>query len=195
TLKNADIPAEFWTQLKTNPEADVSAKANKLEKSGGAATKAELQELIEKLKPLTQAAGDVGIGKAAFEKNCMVCHTLDGKGNQVGPVLTGFGAHPKEEILTAIVDPNKSVEANFRLWNCKTTDGLLISGRLESESQTSIEILDATAKKHVIERKDIKVLVSTNLSIMPEGMAEKLTPDELKGILEYISQSKVKPEK
>src|SRR6202008_337545 len=25
SLKNADIPAEFWTQLKSNPEAEVSA--------------------------------------------------------------------------------------------------------------------------------------------------------------------------
>ncbi|HLX60460.1 MAG TPA: PVC-type heme-binding CxxCH protein [Planctomycetota bacterium] len=192
-LKSTDIAAEFWTQLKNNPEPEVSAKAKKFEKAGGAASSAELKELVEKLKPLTLQTGDIEKGKAAFEKTCMVCHTLNGKGGQVGPLLTGFGAHPKEEILVAIVDPNQSVEANYRLWNCKTNDGLIVSGRLESESQTSVEILDTTGVKHIIERKDIKILSTNNQSIMPEGLGKQLSEDDLKGILEYISQSKVKP--
>lgn len=191
-LLNTDLPTEIWQQLKNNPETEVATKAKALEKSGGGTT-AEKAELIKTLMPLTKETGDANLGKATFEKTCMICHTLNGKGGKVGPELTGFGAHPKNEILVAIADPNASVEANFRLWLIKTNDGIVIQGRLESESATTVELLDTTANKHVVERKDIKIMKTDNQSIMPEGLTEKMTPDELKGLLEYISQSKVKP--
>ena len=61
-----------------------------------------------------------------------------------------------------------------------------ISGRLESETQTAVEILDTTAKKHVIQRKDIKSLTVSALSIMPTGF-ESIPPDDLKALLEYLT--------
>ena len=79
-----------------------------------------------------------------------------GQGGKVGPDLTGIVARDRADILTEILDPNRSVEANYRLWNVTTKDGETLSGRLEAETQTTVEILDTTAQKHVIQRKDIK---------------------------------------
>ena len=191
-LHSSDVPTEIWAQLKNNPEKEISSKARKLEKAGGGGSNPDLKALVKKLTPLTLEKGDAAIGKAFFEKTCMVCHAINGKGGLVGPNLTGFGAHPKAEILLAVADPNASVEANYRLWALKTTNGDLFQGRLESESQTSVELLDTAGVKHVVERKDIKILHTDNQSIMPEGLTDKMTPDEIKGLLEFISESKVK---
>jgi putative heme-binding domain-containing protein len=120
----------------------------------------------------------------------MVCHTLDGRGGKVGPELTGVGVRPKSEILMQILDPNRSVEGNFRQWMVKTKDDV-IAGRIYAESKTNIEIMDATGQIHHILRDDILVLKPTEKGIMPEGL-EAIPSTDLCDLLEYLSQSKVK---
>jgi hypothetical protein len=60
------------------------------------------------------------------------------------------------------------------------------SGRLDTETQTSVEILDITGQKHVIQRKDIESMQGSQLSIMPTGL-EALPPDDIKALLEYLA--------
>ena len=87
-----------------------------------------------------------------------------------------------------ILDPNRSVEANFRLWTVTTKDGDAFSGRLETETQTTVEILDTAAQKHVIQRKDIASMEGSSQSIMPAGF-DALPADDLKSLLEYLASS------
>ena len=129
-------------------------------------------------------------GQAAFEKTCAVCHTIEGKGGKVGPDLTGIGARPKQDLLAEIIDPNRSVEGTYRNWIVQTKDEV-VSGRLLSESRTSVEIIDSAAKTHVIDRQDIKRIKAQDLSVMPEGF-EQLPKDDIAGILEFLSTSKGK---
>ena len=89
--------------------------------------------------------------------------------------------------MLEILDPNRSVEANYRLWTVTTKDGNTYAGRLEAETQTTVEILDLVAQKHVIQRKEIESLQALPQSIMPIGF-EALPADDLKALLEYLSQ-------
>jgi putative heme-binding domain-containing protein len=97
-----------------------------------------------------------------------------------------MGVRPKAELLMEIIDPNRSVEANYRLWTVVKRDGDSISGRLDTETATSVEILDTSGQKHSIQRKDIARIDSSNQSIMPSGF-DQLPADDLAGILEYIA--------
>ena len=74
-----------------------------------------------------------------FTANCAVCHTFNREGGK-GPDLTGVGSRDRADILLEILDPNRSVEANYRSWNVTTKDGRRF-GRLEAETQTTVEIL------------------------------------------------------
>ena len=117
-----------------------------------------------------------------------VCHTINGEGGKVGPDLTGIGARDRADVLTEILDPNRSVEANYRMWTATTKGGETLSGRLEAETQTTVEILDITGQKHVVQRKEIASLEGSQLSIMPIGF-EATPPQDLKNLLEYLAQS------
>jgi len=117
-----------------------------------------------------------------------VCHTFNGQGGKVGPDLSGIGAKDKTEILLDVLDPNRSVEANYRLWNVTTKAGDTFSGRLETETQTSVEILDTTGQKHAIQRKEIESMEGSPNSIMPTGF-EALPPDDLKSLLAYLTET------
>jgi putative heme-binding domain-containing protein len=185
-----DLRAEHWQVLKASPEAAIASRAATLEQAKGREPSADKKKLLDALAPLAQPGGDVAVGQAAFEKNCAVCHTLEGKGGKVGPDLTGIGARPKADLLAEVIDPNRSVEGTYRQWIVQTKDEV-VTGRLLSESRTSIELIDSAAKTHVIDRQDIKRIKASELSVMPEGF-EQLPKEDIAGILEYLSTSKVK---
>jgi putative heme-binding domain-containing protein len=147
-----------------------------------------MEAVVKKLMPIADRKGDAIHGKEMFTKTCAICHTFNGEGAKIGPDLTGVGAKPKADILIDIIDPNRSVEANYRMWNVTMKDGDSYSGRLDSETATSVDILDTTGKKHTLQRKDIAEMKATALSIMPAGF-EQLPADDLASILEYISSS------
>ena len=164
-----DVLPQQWEMLASNPDAGISDRARKLQKSVGGAPSPDRAAIIKKLIHIADQQGDATRGKPVFEKNCMVCHTLEGKGGKVGPELTGIGARPRSDILLQILDPNRSVEGNYRQWIVKTkTD--VISGRIYSESKSAIEIMDSTGMLHNILREDIHVLKATDKGVMPEGL-------------------------
>jgi putative heme-binding domain-containing protein len=165
-INKGDIAPEHWTQLKQNPNRGVARRAERLaEETAGIS--ADREEIVKKLLPLAKEAGNAVRGKEVFTASCAVCHQFQGQGGKVGPDLTGIAARDRTDILTEILDPNRSVEANYRLWNVTTKEGEIFSGRLEAETQTTVEILDTTAQKHVVQRKDVASLEASNLSIMP----------------------------
>ena len=187
-LKRPDIAAEYWGQLKSNPNQKISARAQRLEGAKPAASSAEMDALTKKLLPIAAQKGDFKRGQEVFESVCINCHTFEGKGAKIGPELTGIGARSRADILVDIIDPNRSVEANFRQWSVTTKAGETLAGRLETETQTSIEILDLTGQKHVVQRKEITNLEASNLSIMPIGF-EALPESDLASLLEYLTSS------
>jgi len=186
-----DLLAEHWQTLTTNSDDALSQRAKKLQASAGRAPTADKQKILDSLAPLLTRTGDVAKGKEIYVKNCQVCHTIEGQGGVVGPDLTGVGARPKAELLSEVVDPNRSVEGTYRSWTLETEDDTL-TGRLVSESQTSVELLDATGAKHAVLRKDIKSLSASERSVMPEGFEQTVSQEDLVNLLEYMATSKVK---
>ena len=71
----------------------------------------------------------------------------------------------------------------------ETTDGQTLSGRLDTETRTSIELLDLQGKRHVIQRKDISRLLASPLSVMPVGLIDQMTPQQVSSLLTYLRQA------
>ena len=185
-IHKTDLAPEHWSQLRQNPNRAVARRAERLAEINTGIS-SDREEVVKKLLPLAKEKGDLARGKEVFTASCAVCHVFDGQGGKVGPDLTGINSRDRADILLEILDPNRSVEANYRLWNVTTKDGETFSGRLEAETQTSVEILDTIAQKHVVQRKDIASLEVSQISIMPTGF-ESLPPDDLKSLIEYLAQ-------
>ena len=184
-----DLAPEHWSQLRQNRSRDIRRRAYRLSQVNTTVS-GDREEIVNQLLPLAQVKGDRKRGQEVFKTNCAVCHLFNGKGGTVGPDLTGVGSRDRSDILLEILDPNRSVEANYRMWTVETKDGLSYAGRLEAETQTTIEILDVAAQKHVIQRKNIESLSASELSIMPIGF-EALPKDDLTGLLTYLSEADV----
>jgi putative heme-binding domain-containing protein len=186
-----DLATEQWQALRNNPDRQLASRAATLEKATGRAPNPDKKKLIDSLLPSVQAKGDVAHGKEVFTKNCAVCHTIEGQGGKVGPDLTGIGARPRVDLLAEVLDPNRSVEGTYRQWLAQTGTGDVIAGRLLSENEVAVELIDATGKVHELQRKDMRRLLASDLSVMPEGF-EQLPPQDLKDLLEYLGTSNVK---
>ncbi|HAB19544.1 MAG TPA: c-type cytochrome [Verrucomicrobiota bacterium] len=180
-----DLGGEQWQQLRNNPDAAVAARAKSAAARQGSLS-TDRAEVVTKFLPAARQNGDATRGKEVFTANCGVCHLFYGQGGKVGPDLSGIGVRPKEELLAEILDPNRSVESNYVLWTVATKSGDTLSGRLDTETQTSIELYDLLGQKHAIQRQDLVSLDASNQSIMPTGF-EQLGESSLADLLTFLA--------
>ena len=174
--------------LSTHPNKELAERAKKLLAMGGGLPDANRQKVIEEFKFVLAKTGDVGQGKKAFATHCAKCHKHGGEGNTIGPDLTGFAVHPKEEILIHVLDPSRSVEGNYKAYTANLLDGRVITGLLSSETRTSVELLDAENKRHAIGRDDLETLKESAKSLMPEGFEKTMKVEELADLMEFLTQ-------
>jgi putative membrane-bound dehydrogenase-like protein len=187
-LQLGELSLDQKQALSVHPNPRIAFRARKILESGGALPNPDRQKVIDSLLSVTKRTGDATAGKAVFKKHCATCHMHGGEGSKIGPDLTGVAVHPKEHLIVDILDPSRSVEGNFRVYQIVKKDGGTLSGLLASESKTAVEVIDAEAKKHVLQRDDIEVLSASNKSLMPEGFEKQMSADELTNLLEFLTQ-------
>ncbi|MEZ6140874.1 MAG: ThuA domain-containing protein [Zavarzinella sp.] len=183
-----DIPLALQQNLLSYPDAKVASRAREIMSKQGGLPNADRQQVINSHKKIIEHSGQTAIGKELFKKHCATCHRHQGEGNNIGPDLTGMAAHPKEELLIHLLDPSRSVEGNFRTYTISLLDGRIFSGMLASETKNSLEVIDAEAKRHLIQRDDIDVVKASNKSLMPEGFEKQMKPEEINHLLEFLTQ-------
>jgi len=192
SIQLADLSLEQQRSLREHPNKSLRDRARTLFSRGGSLPNPDREKVLEELLSLTQRSGDARAGLSVFKKHCAKCHKHarlgENEGESIGPNLTGMAVHPKTELLTHIIDPSRSVEGNFRLYTVVTNDGRVVSGMLGSETRTSLELIDAEAKRHPIQREDIEELVASTKSVMPEGIEKQVSQDELSNLLEFLTQ-------
>ncbi len=188
SVQLSELSLDQKQALNAHPDSNVRNRARKLLKRGGALPNADRQKVLEQLLPLTKVAGDPAAGKEVFKKQCAKCHMHSGEGTRIGPDLTGMAVHPKDELLTHLIDPSRSVEGNFRVYTVQTDEGLVLTGLLASESKTAIELFDAEGKKKVVLRENIEAIVASTKSLMPEGFEKQVSHAEITNLLEFLTQ-------
>ncbi|MFM7521163.1 MAG: PVC-type heme-binding CxxCH protein [Planctomycetota bacterium] len=186
-LAAGDIPLVERSTLSENPDRRFRDRARKaLAKAGGLAD-ADRQKVIDEVLPVVLAGGDVARGKGVFAQQCAKCHRHSGEGGQVGPDLTGMAVHPPQELLVHLLDPNRSVEGNFRAYTVATDDGRVVTGLLAAESRTAIEIVDAEGKRHPIQRDEIEAFQPSPNSLMPVGFEKQIPAAGIADLLAFLT--------
>ena len=187
TLRFDMLGLEQKTALANHPDKVIAARAKKLLSLGGGLPDANRQKVIEEYAGALKAEGDAPAGKKLFVQHCAKCHKHGAEGQTIGPDLSGFAVHPKEEILIHVLDPSRSVEGNYKSYTAKLADGRVVSGLLTSESKTAVELLDAENKRHALAREDLDELKESKLSLMPEGFEKQLPVADMGHLLAFLT--------
>ena len=186
----SDLTLDQQQALRSHPNRQIVRRTTALmQRGGGGVPNEDRQKVVDQLMGAAKVQGDVQLGKAEFVKHCANCHVMGGEGGKVGPDLTGMAVHPKEELLVHILDPNRSVEGNYRTYTVLMQDGRILNGLLASESRTSIELIDAQANRLPILRDEIELLQQSNKSLMPEGFEQQITADGFQNLLAYLTDT------
>ncbi len=146
-------------------------------------------QVLEQYSEVLTMTGDAQAGAAVFAKRCAVCHRLRGVGHEVGPNLAALTDYSPQALLTAILDPNRAVEAKFLDYVAATTAGLSFSGMLANETGNSITLVAQEGKQQTILRNELEELKATGKSMMPEGLEKDLNQQDLCNVIAYLRGS------
>jgi putative heme-binding domain-containing protein len=68
----------------------------------------------------------------------------------------------------------------------ETTDGRVVSGLVVAESDNALTVQTAN-EKVVIPTAEVERRVQTGTSLMPEGLLQQLSPDEVRDLFAYLT--------
>jgi len=150
-----------------------------------------IRQEVEKLIATRQAGFDSskampGEGAAIFQKNCAVCHQIDGKGGLVGPQLDGVGNRGLDRLCEDILDPNQNVDRAFRTQIVVLAGGDVMTGLARREEGKVLVLADSTGKEISIPEQDIKERRESELSLMPDNYGELLSPKEFNDLMSFL---------
>lgn len=145
-----------------------------------------MRQKFEKYRALVNHGGDAGRGKAWFDRLCLSCHTIGGRGGAVGPPLDGLGLKDGESLLRNLLTPNAGVEAGFRLFRVHLNDDEVVDGVKVAEDELAVVLRQPNAGDQRIPRSRIARAYFTSRSMMPEGLLESLSDLEAADLLAYL---------
>jgi putative heme-binding domain-containing protein len=141
--------------------------------------------------------GDAANGAAVFRREttaCIQCHQVRGEGREVGPALSEIGTKlPKEALVEAILDPSAGISFGFEGWQLQLKSGDDAYGIKVSDATDEVAIKDANGIVTRFKRGEIASMQQSKISIMPSGLQQTMTTQELVDLIEYLSSLKKLP--
>lgn len=139
---------------------------------------------------------DLARGRQMFAAaSCMKCHRLRGHGRLIGPDLTSATSRfSRRDILESIISPSKVVPEAYRSLQIITTDGRSYVGRVALGGDYRSETLHLATdplnpyKTIAIPKKEIDQQQPSATSLMPEGLLNSLTKEEILDLLAFIER-------
>lgn len=130
--------------------------------------------------------GDGAKGAAIYQAVCSSCHAYLGQGHEVGPNINTFRKKSVQDFLVAILDPNAVVEPRYGAYIVQTRDGRMLSGVIGSETSAALVLAQPGGARETILRSDIVSLHGSPLSLMPEGLEQALTPQDMANLIAFL---------
>ncbi len=173
SLNNAPLTARItraWGEMRTTP-----------------ADKAKLIAAYKKrLTSETMKRANLPAGRVLFEKNCANCHRLFGAGGMIGPEITGSQRSNLDYILENLIDPSSAVAKDFQMEIVLTDSGRVITGLAVDESDRALTLQTAN-ERVVVPLAEIEQRTISQVSMMPEGMLQTLTNDQVRDLIGYLA--------
>jgi putative heme-binding domain-containing protein len=146
------------------------------------------------LLPLLNQVGkgrDFARGKAAYAASqCILCHRYGDEGGAAGPDLTNVATRFKrQDLLESITEPSKVLSEQYQMTVFTMKDGSAIAGRISQENDETVVVMtnpfDPTITT-TVSKPEIKSRDFSKVSLMPPGLLNTFTEDEILDLLAYL---------
>jgi putative heme-binding domain-containing protein len=125
------------------------------------------------------------------QQGCVACHALESGGPSLGPFMGQVGSIMNvEQIATAILRPNDTISQGFQTVVLTMKDGSVKTGFASETTADKIVLRDLTGGVTTVATADIKDEQHLPISMMPEGLANALSLDELAALVHFLAEKK-----
>jgi putative membrane-bound dehydrogenase-like protein len=146
---------------------------------------AAIEKWKRELTPEKFASASRENGAALFKKSCATCHKLFGEGKAIAPDLTGANRSNLEYLLMNIIDPSSVVPKQFTTSVIALKDGRVITGVVVSETEQTL-VIQTDKEQLSVARSEIEESKNTGKSLMPDGMLDPLTPEQVRDLFSFM---------
>jgi putative membrane-bound dehydrogenase-like protein len=138
--------------------------------------------------------GDISAGRRVFFHSkiggCFRCHRVEGRGTDVGPDLSTIGRTERRGILESILQPSNQVAPSYQTWRLEMNDGKVHTAMLINTYLDEYTYVDEKGRQFKVNTRDVAETRPLPTSIMPDGLADVLTDQELRDLLAYLCSRK-----
>ncbi len=136
----------------------------------------------------TKSAGNAKRGAALFKRqSCIACHTYANGQNPKGPHLVDIGKrYKRRELIESVLNPSAKIAQGFDTYIFLLDSGKTVTGFVVSESAEDVILREINGVSRTITKNHIEERIKQKQSMMPQGLAHNLTPEELADLLAYL---------
>jgi putative heme-binding domain-containing protein len=179
---SSELSRARWPEIKTE-----AAKLLPLPQGRDAQPLPPLAELLTK-------KGDAANGAKVFSSptaGCAQCHQVHNQGGEVGPNLSEIGSKlGKDALYEAILDPSAGISFGYEAWQIQLKSGDDAFGLIASETAEELAVKDSKGIITRYKKTDVVQRQPSKLSIMPAGLQQVMSLQELVDLVEYLASLK-----
>ena len=148
------------------------------------ASEVEIQKvqaiLAKSIKP------NIRNGHALFKARCAACHVLHADGGDIGPSLTSYQREDLKTLLPSILEPSREIREGFENYILEVGDDRKLMGFLKTKNKRVVILQPAGGAPLTIAADQVLSLEPTRTSLMPPGLLNGLSEQELSDFFEYL---------
>jgi len=191
TIARSDLGITQIERVREHTDPSVSVLADKLFGRQAKPTSEEhAKEIARVTRLVTTGAGNAPAGMELFTARCAVCHTLFGQGAKVGPDLTGYERRNVDFLVLSVVDPSAYIREEYTAFRIRTKSGETLIGLITERGANQITLEDAAQQKTVVPKNQIAEERALPTSLMPEGLLDGLSDQQVRDLFKYLSSEK-----
>ena len=163
-----------------------------LPKADSAKSKCTFQQIADLLEH--EGRGRAAQGRLIFTKaRCVKCHRFQSEGENVGPDLTSVRRRfQRKEIVESIIYPSQVISDQYRMVQVETKEGQVYVGMPipgVKKSDRLVLLLSDTTRLE-IPKSRIEEETTSKISVMPTGLLDPLSLQEVADLLAFLETSK-----
>jgi putative heme-binding domain-containing protein len=182
-------------QMTALQQKDINERLAKVWGTVGATSREKATRLTKYKTLLTSAylrTADLSHGRLVFSRTCASCHRLFDDGGAIGPELTGSQRANLDYVLENLLDPSAIVPFDYRVTILETKDGRFLSGIIKQENDRTVTV-QTQNDAVIIPKNEIESRNLSSLSLMPEGLIDKMTKEDLRDLVAYLASPRQAP--
>ena len=180
---------ELGTESETPQVEEASVDLESIKNKKGQVGESSIEDVVLAMADLK---GDAVKGKTLFtSQGCIACHSIEKGQVMKGPFMGQIGSiMNRSQITESILKPNASISQGFASVMITSNDGKTFMGFVTGESAQELTIRDIAGNATKLEKKNIKERKELENSMMPPGLANSLSFEELASLVTYLEQQK-----